>query len=426
MKVLVVGGGGREHALAWRFAGDPEVDAVLVAPGNPGCANVARLAPVDSADAPALAALAERERVHLTVVGPELPLSCGVADVFAQRGLRIFGPTRAAARLETSKAFAKNFMARHGVPTARYRECTSAAAARTVVASGELGFPIVVKADGLAAGKGVVIAADAAAALEAIGEMMEDRRFGDAGSRVVLEECLTGPELSFFAICDGRGAQPCGSAHDHKRALDDDRGPNTGGMGAYAPSPLLDAALQSRIMGEIVDPVVRGMREEGMPYVGFLYAGLMLTCAGPKVIEFNARFGDPEAQVVIPLLEGSLARRLSAAADGSLDPAPVTFCGDKAVGVVLASRGYPAPGPTGLPIRGLDTAEQDERVVVFHSGTRRGEQGEILTAGGRVLTVVGRGASYDEAIDTAYRAVSSISFDGTHYRRDIARRALHA
>lgn len=426
MKVLVVGGGGREHALAWRFARDPDVDAVLVAPGNPGCAQVGRLVAIDAADAPALAALAERERVDLTVVGPELPLSCGVADVFAERGLRIFGPTRAAARLETSKAFAKHFMARHGVPTARFRECASAVAARAVVASGELGFPLVVKADGLAAGKGVVIAADAAAALTAIGEMMEERRFGEAGSRVVLEECLTGPELSFFAICDGRGAQPCGSAHDHKRALDDDRGPNTGGMGAYAPSPLLDAALQSRITREIVEPVVRGLRDEGTPYVGFLYAGLMLTCAGPRVIEFNVRFGDPEAQVVVPLIEGSFARRLAAAADGTLDPASVTFGGDKAVGVVLASRGYPAAGPTGLPIRGLDRAAQDQRVVVFHSGTRRGDDGEILTAGGRVLTVVARGASYDDAIDTAYRAVSSISFDGAHYRRDIGRRALHA
>ena len=426
MKVLVVGGGGREHALAWRFACDPDVDAVLVAPGNPGCAQVGRLAAVDASDAHALAALAERERADLTVVGPELPLSCGVADVFAQRGLRIFGPTRAAARLETSKAFAKSFMARHGVPTARYRECASADAARAVVASGELGFPVVVKADGLAAGKGVVIAADAAAAREAIGEMMEERRFGDAGARVVLEECLSGPELSFFAICDGRVAQPCGSAHDHKRALDDDRGPNTGGMGAYAPSPLLDAALQARIMEEIVEPVVRGLRDEGTPYVGFLYAGLMLTCAGPKVIEFNVRFGDPEAQVVIPLIEGSLARRLAAAAEGTLDPAAVTFGSDKAVGVVLASRGYPAAGPTGLPIAGLERAEQDPRVVVFHSGTRRGGGDEIVTAGGRVLTVVARGPSYDHAIDTVYRAVSLISFDGTHYRRDIGRRALHA
>lgn len=426
MRVLVIGGGGREHALAWRLARDAEVEAVLTAPGNPGCAAVGRVIEADLSDAAALASTAERERIDLTVVGPELPLSCGVADAFAGRGLRIFGPTRAAARLETSKAFAKNVMARHGVPTARYRECATADAARAVVASGELGCPIVVKADGLAAGKGVVIAAGAAEALDAIGAMMETRRFGDAGSRVVLEECLSGPEVSFFALCDGRRAQPIGSAHDHKRALDEDRGPNTGGMGAFAPSPILDAALQAQIMREIVEPVLDGLRQEGTPYVGFLYVGLMLTCSGPKVIEFNVRFGDPEAQVVIPLLEGSLARRLAAAADGSLDSAPVTFRAEKAVGVVLASQGYPAAGPTGVRVRGIDAAEQGDGVLVFHSGTRRGSGGEILTAGGRVLTVVGRGATYEDAIERAYGAVSLISFDGAHYRRDIGRRALHA
>ena len=426
MRVLVIGGGGREHALAWRLARDVDVEAVLVAPGNPGCAAVGRVIDADVSDPSALASTAERERIDLTVVGPELPLSCGVADVFAERGLRIFGPTRAAARLETSKAFAKNFMARHGVPTARYRDCATAGAARAVVASGELGFPIVVKADGLAAGKGVVIAPDAAAAFDAIAGMMETRRFGDAGSRVVLEECLSGPEVSFFALCDGRGAQPIGSAHDHKRALDDDLGPNTGGMGAFAPSPVLDEALQAQILREIVEPVLDGLRRDGSPYVGFLYVGLMLTCSGPKVIEFNVRFGDPEAQVVIPLLEGSMARRLAAAADGLLDSAPVTFRGDKAVGVVLATQGYPAAGPTGVPVRGLDAAEQVDGVLVFHSGTRRGSAGEILTAGGRVLTVVGLGATYEDAIARAYGAVSLISFDGAHYRRDIGRRALHA
>ncbi len=423
MKVLVVGGGGREHALAWKFASERSVSAVLCAPGNAGIAQSARLADVSAGDPEALAALAERESIDLTVVGPELPLDRGVADLFASRGLRIFGPSRAAAQLECSKVFAKAFMARHGIPTARYRACDRASDAHAIVASGELGFPLVVKADGLAAGKGVVVAANRAVADLAVTAAMEDRRFGEAGSRVVLEECLSGPEVSFFAICDGRRAAPLMSAQDHKRVFDGDEGPNTGGMGAFTPSPLVDDAMQQRILREIVSPVVDGLRRDGQEYRGFLYAGLMLTCDGPKVIEFNVRFGDPEAQVVVPMVASDLAPRLAAAADGALDDAPVAFRQERHVGVVLASQGYPAPGPMGLPIRGLEDAARLEDVLVFHAGTaRRGA--DVVTAGGRVLTVVGRAPTFEDAIARAYAGVSKISFDGMQYRRDIGRKAL--
>lgn len=424
MKVLVVGSGGREHALAWKLSREATVSEVLCAPGNAGIAQVAGLVPIAAADVEGLAALAERERIDLTVVGPELPLERGIADVFAQRGLRVFGPSRAAARLECSKVFAKAFMSRHGVPTARYRVCETPDEARQTVAAGELGLPVVVKADGLAAGKGVVVAQDTAQALAAIRDAMEDRQFGDAGSRVVLEECLTGPEVSFFALCDGTRAVPLTTAQDHKRAFDNDDGPNTGGMGAFAPSPLIDAALHDRIVREIIEPVMSGMRADGHPYKGFLYAGLMLTCSGPRVIEFNVRFGDPEAQVVIPMIDDDLAPHLAAAADGGLETAP-RFGSMKHVGVVLASKGYPGSVPAGLPIRGIDEASRLEDVLVFHAGTTTtGPDRPVLTAGGRVLTVVGRGASYQSAIDRAYAAAGCISFDGMHYRRDIGRKAL--
>ena len=318
MNVLVIGGGGREHALTWKLTREAAVRRVLCAPGNPGIARLARTAAVDAGDVEALARLAERERIDLTVVGPELPLDRGLVDLFAARGLRVFGPVRAAAQLECSKAFAKAFMTRHGIPTARYRVCESAAAAHAEIASGALGMPVVVKADGLAAGKGVVVAPDAQTAHDAVSAAMERRAFGAAGARVVLEECLAGPEVSFFAVCDGEVAVPLGTAQDHKRLLDGDRGPNTGGMGAFSPSPLVDPPLQRRIMGTIVEPVLRGMREEGHPYRGFLYVGLMLTDAGPQVIEFNVRLGDPEAQVLLPAVSGEMAPVLAAAADGAL------------------------------------------------------------------------------------------------------------
>ena len=436
MKVLVIGGGAREHALAWKFSREPSVSSVTCAPGNAGIAGLARLAPVSAGDPEALLALAERESIDLTVVGPELPLDRGLVDLFTSHGRLAFGPSRAAAQLECSKVFAKAFMARHGVPTARSRACDRAADAHAVVASGELGLPVVIKADGLAAGKGVVIAEDRESADAAVRAAMEERQFGDAGTRIVIEECLSGPEVSFFALCDGTRAVPIGSAQDHKRIFDDDRGPNTGGMGAFAPSPLMDDGLQARVMREIVEPVVRGLKAEGHEYRGFLYAGLMLTCAGPKVIEFNVRFGDPEAQVVVPMIAGELAPRLEEAARGALSPDPIALRPERHVGVVLASQGYPGSGPHGLPISGIDEAEALDDVLVFHAGTTSepsaahssglADAGRILTAGGRVLTVVGRGATYEDAIARAYAGVSRISFDGMQYRKDIGRKALAA
>jgi phosphoribosylamine---glycine ligase len=419
---MVVGAGGREHALAWKLARESGIDAVFCAPGNVGMRNVAIPIAVDSANPQAVLDFAERERIDLTIVGPELPLDRGIVDLFAQRGRPIFGPSRAAAQLECSKVFAKGFMARHGIPTARYRVCESAQEARTLLARGEFGFPVVVKADGLAAGKGVVIASDRDAADRAVRAAMEERQFGDAGARVVLEECLSGPEVSFFALCDGVRALPLRSAQDHKRIFDDDRGPNTGGMGAFSPSPLLDDALQAQVMREVVDSVLRGLAAEGHPYRGFLYAGLMLTCNGPKVIEFNVRFGDPEAQVVLPAIEGRLAPHLAAAAAGRLYEAPLAFSQDRFVGVVLASQGYPGAGPTGLPIEGLEAAEAIDGVTVFHSGTTE-RDGRVVTAGGRVLTVVGRGNTFDAAIARAYEGVSRIRFEGMQYRRDIGAKA---
>jgi phosphoribosylamine--glycine ligase len=422
MKVLVVGGGGREHALAWKLSRERAVSDVVCAPGNAGIAGVARIEPIAATDIDALASLVERERIDLTVVGGEAPLDRGIVDLFRSRGLHVFGPSRAAAQLECSKVFAKDFMARHGIPTARYRVCSDAGAARAIVESGELGFPIVVKADGLAAGKGVVVARDRAEADAAIHASMEDRQFGDAGSRLVLEECLSGPEVSFFALCDGTRGVPLMSAQDHKRVFDNDEGPNTGGMGAFAPSPLIDDAQRERIMREIIDPVMRGMRADGHEYRGFLYAGLMMTCDGPRVIEFNVRFGDPEAQVVVPMIEDDLAPHLANAAEGRLPDAP-RFSAMKHVGVVLASRGYPASSPSGLAISGIDAAAAMDDVIVFHAGTAAAPSG-VQTAGGRVLTVVARGDSYAAAIERAYAAVAKISFDGMHYRRDIGRKAL--
>jgi phosphoribosylamine--glycine ligase len=422
MRILVVGGGAREHAFAWKLSAEPDVTDVLCAPGNPGIASCARClkAPGDAPDA--LAAIAEREQVDLTVVGPELPLSLGLADIFATRGLRVFGPTRRAAALESSKAFAKAFMARHGVPTARFRNCNSAAEALAVLDSGELGLPVVLKADGLAAGKGVVIAEDAASAREAVQAVMVDRRFGDAGAQIVVEEFLDGVEASYFVVADGERFVPFSSAQDHKRIFDDDRGPNTGGMGAFAPSPLITASIEQQILDEIVIPVLNGMVAEGCPFRGFLYVGLMLTATGPKVIEFNVRFGDPEAEVIVPMLDQDLSSLLLSATNGEL-PTAVRFRSTPHVGVVLAAGGYPDAPITGQAITGVDEAARVEGARVFHAGTSL-RDGQLVTSGGRVLTVVGCGATYADAIDTAYRAASMIHFDGMQMRRDIGRKAL--
>ncbi len=423
MRVLVLGSGAREHALVARLASERDVAEIVAAPGNPGMAQLARIAPIDLTDLDAVESLAEREQIDFTIVGPELPLSLGIADRFIDAGRLLFGPTAAAARLESSKAFAKAFMARHGIPTARFRICESYDEALASVRRDEFGLPVVLKADGLAAGKGVVIAEDRAAAEGAIGDAMRARKFGAAGDRLVIEECLVGPEVSFFAICDGARAVPIGTAQDHKRIFDDDRGPNTGGMGAFAPSPLVDAALEARIMREIVEPVVGGMAAEGHPFRGFLFVGLMLTPDGPKVIEFNARLGDPETQVILPLIDQPLLPLLVAGATGSLRVAPVRIGSDRVAGVVLASRGYPESSESGRPIEGIEQAEGIPGVAVYHAGTARRDR-QLVTAGGRVLTVVGRGADFTEAVARAYTGVLQIRFEGMQYRRDIGRRAL--
>jgi phosphoribosylamine--glycine ligase len=421
MRVLVLGSGAREHALAARLSVEPDADDIVCAPGNPGMAAICRTAEAALADPAGLLQLAVRERSDLTIVGPELPLSLGVADRFATDGRLLFGPSRAAARLESSKAFAKAFMKRHGVPTARFRTCESADQALAVVRSGEFGYPVVLKADGLAAGKGVVIADDQPTAERAVVTAMSEHRFGAAGDRLVVEECMSGSEVSFFALSDGVRALPFGSAQDHKRVFDDDRGPNTGGMGAFAPSVLLDAALEARIMREIVEPVISGMAEEEYPFRGFLYVGLMLTVDGPKVIEFNVRLGDPEAQVILPLIDEPLLPLIVAAAEGRLRQPSCRPGRDKLVGVVIASRGYPESSESGQPIHG--TREAGPVSQVFHAGTALRE-GALVTAGGRVLTVVGRGIRFDEAIARAYEGVSKIHFEGMQYRRDIGKKAL--
>ena len=422
MKILVVGGGAREHALAWKLGREPGVTDVLCAPGNAGTGAGAGRS-LDVSDPAAILALAETEAIDLTVVGPELPLALGVRDLFASQGRLLFGPSRAGAQLESSKAFAKDFMRRHGVPTARFRVCDTVGDALEAVSGGEFGFPVVVKADGLAAGKGVTVAPDRAPAERAVRDAMVDGRFGSAGHRVVVEECLVGQEVSFFAICDGRKAVALPTAQDHKRAFDGDKGPNTGGMGAFAPSPLVTPDIEARIRREVVEPVLEGFAAQGDPYYGFLYVGLMLTADGPRVIEFNVRLGDPEAQVVLPMVSEDLAPVFAAAARGALETSRLGWTGDPHVGVVLASGGYPGSYETGAPIDGLDTAAGLDGVLVFHAGTGD-RDGSVVTTGGRVLTVVGRGADVAQAIDRAYAAEACITFARKQVRTDIGRKAL--
>jgi phosphoribosylamine--glycine ligase len=419
VRILVIGSGAREHALAAKLTAEPAVSLVLCAPGNAGIARTIRTEPLDVLDTAAVVRLVERERIDLTVVGPEAPLANGLVDRFQQDGRAIFGPTRAAAQLETSKAFAKDFMRRHNVPTAGYRVCTSADEALRSIRSGEFGDALVVKADGLAAGKGVVVATDRAMAEAAVNAAMVDKAFGAAGASIVLEEMLTGPEVSFFVVARGEQYVPLLSAQDHKRIFDDDRGPNTGGMGAFSPSPLMTEALQARVEREIVRPVLKGMAAEGHPFSGFLYCGLMITADGPKVIEFNVRFGDPEAQVVVPLLTQPLHELLTAA-----KPQAPSATAQVAVGVVLAADGYPGDVRTGDAIHGLDDVARDcPDVQLRYAGVK--QQGDqLVTAGGRVLTVVATAPSFEIAITRAYEAASKIKFDGMQYRRDIGRKAF--
>lgn len=418
LKTLIIGSGGREHALAWKLAQSPRVGQIFVAPGNAGTARVGTNVAIGAEDAPALAAFARENGVGLTVIGPEAPLAAGMVDAFQAAGLRVFGPTRAAAQLEASKAFAKAFMQELGIPTAQAQTFTEFETAVTALHNMPHENGVVIKASGLAAGKGVIVCDTVAEAEAALREMMLDRTFGAAGDQVLIEERLTGPELSLLAFCDGETAVPLPPARDHKRAYDGDAGPNTGGMGVYAPPLDVDAALVQQVMETVIRPTVRGMAQRGAPYVGVLYAGLMLTPQGPKVLEFNCRFGDPETQVILPLLAGDLAEIMLACIDGALTPEMVRVKPGAAATVVMASPGYPGEYPKGLPISGLDDAPAD--VVVFHAGTAvAGNQ--TITSGGRVLAVSAVGDDLETAVARAYAGVETIHFEGAHYRRDIGR-----
>lgn len=428
MKLLVIGAGGREHALAWKLAQSPRVDEVLVAPGNAGTAREGKCRNVDvrATDIDALLALAEREGVALTVVGPEQPLVAGVVDAFRARGHRIFGPTAAAAQLEGSKAYAKDFLARHGIPTAFYTVHTDVDAALAYVRDKSAesgGAPIVVKADGLAAGKGVIVATTLAEAETAVRDMLEGNAFGDAGARVVIEEFLDGEEASFISMVDGAHALPMATSQDHKRVGDGDTGPNTGGMGAYSPAPVVTPEVHARVMREVVEPTVRGMAADGVPFTGFLYAGLMIDASGaPKVIEFNVRFGDPETQPVMLRLRSDLVDLVDAAIDGRLDRAEADWDLRPSLGVVMAAEGYPGTPRTGDAITGLDAPGADG-TKVFHAGTRLGGA-QAVTAGGRVLCVCALGGSVADAQARAYAEVAGIAWPGEFHRHDIGWRAI--
>lgn len=421
MKIMVIGGGGREHALVWAARRSPRVREVLAAPGSAGMAREATCLPINADDLVGLVGIAEQERPDLVLVGPELPLTLGVVDRLKAAGIPAFGPVAACARLEGSKHFAKQFMEKYRIPTARSVTVDSLAAAEAAL--GRFTLPVVVKADGLAAGKGVTVAATRDEALGALRQIFEARVFGAAGDRVVLEEFLAGEEASVLALCDGRTAIPLLPAQDHKRIFDQDQGPNTGGMGAYAPAPAVTPEILKRVQCEILDPVIAGMRAEGTPYQGVLYAGLMLTADGPKVIEFNCRFGDPETQAVLPLLASDLVELAQACVDGALDQHPVSWKPGAAVCVVLAAPGYPGSYPKDLPITGLTEAELIPEITVWHAGTGW-QDGRWVTQGGRVLNVVARAETLDQAVNRVYQAVSRIQFKGAHYRRDIAQRAL--
>ena len=424
LNVLVIGGGGREHALAWKLAHSPSVARVFVAPGNAGTARDPQLTNVDISDKDALLAWAQAQGIDLTVVGPEAPLAAGVVDTFRAHGMAIFGPTQAAAQLESSKAFSKAFMKRHGIPTADYETFTDAQAAHDYVNA--KGAPIVIKADGLAAGKGVVVAMSLAEAHEAIDFMLLDNRLGvthnAGGARVVIEEFLTGEEASFIVLCDGQSALPLATSQDHKRLLDGDQGPNTGGMGAYSPAPVVTPEIHRRAMQEVIEPTLRGMAADGIRYTGFLYAGLMITPDGRiKTLEFNCRMGDPETQPIMMRLRSDLAQVLLAGANGQLNGLSLDWDERVALGVVLAAHGYPLSPRKGDAITGLP--QDNAQTMVFHAGTQS-VNGQVLTAGGRVLCVTTLAASVAQAREQAQAVIDGIAFDGMQHRRDIGHRAL--
>jgi phosphoribosylamine--glycine ligase len=421
LKLLVIGSGGREHAVAWRLARSPKVSRVYVAPGNAGTAREDGLYNVDITAIPDLVKFAQDEAIEVTVVGPEGPLAAGVVDAFRAAGLKIFGPTRAAAQLEASKDFAKRFMQRHGIPTARYETFTDAAAAHAYIE--RHGAPIVVKADGLAAGKGVVVAATPAEAHQAIDGMLAGNQLGDAGHRVVIEEFMDGEEASFIVMVDGKNVLPLASSQDHKRIFDGDQGPNTGGMGAYSPAPVVTPEVHNRVMRDIVMPTVKGMAADGVPYLGFLYAGLMIDAQGdPRVVEFNCRLGDPEAQPIFLRLKSDFLELVEHALAGTLNEAEAQWDRRAALGVVLAAAGYPDAPRKGDEIRGLPKDEEDFHV--FHSGTAS-DGGKVVTNGGRVLCVTALGDKVKIAAERAYQVADKIRFDGMHFRTDIGHRAFN-
>jgi phosphoribosylamine--glycine ligase len=428
MRVLVVGGGGREHALCWKLAQSPQLSRLYCAPGNPGIGEIAERVPIAVEQISRLADFAAERQIDLTVVGPEVPLALGLADELAARGLAVFGPSRLAAELEGSKVFAKLFMARHGIPTARFALAHSPDEARAAQAT--FGFPVVVKADGLAAGKGVFLPADRAEFEQALAAIFAERRFGEAGDRVVIEEYLPGEEVSFMGLSDGERVLPLATAKDYKRIGDGDSGPNTGGMGCHSPSGALSAEQAAEVVERVLQPTVAGMAAEGRRFVGVVYAGLMITPQGPQVLEFNARFGDPEAQVLMMRLEDDLLPVLAAGASGKFERERLTFRPEAAAAIVLASPGYPDRPATGEPIRGLDRAEALPGVRIFHAGTATreaadsGESPVLVSAGGRVLNVCALGHDLSAALDRAYAAVPAIDWPGKVFRRDIGRRVL--
>lgn len=421
MKVMLVGSGGREHTLGWKLSQSPEVSDLVFAPGNGGMSSLGECVKADVTDTNALADIAMSRGVGLTVVGPEAPLVDGLVDGFVERGLRVFGPVKAAARLEGSKEFAKSLMERGGVATGQARFFDSFDAAKAYV-EGQ-GAPIVVKADGLAAGKGVIIATTVDEAVQALKRCMVTKEFGPSGDGVLVEEFMEGPEVSILSLCDGAFAMHMVPSQDHKRAYDNDEGPNTGGMGAYSPVPILDEATGRYIEKSVMEATLGAMAAQEVPYRGVLYGGLMLTADGPKVLEFNVRFGDPETQAVLPRLSSDLLPALEATIDGGVTGVPMEWSPECCVCVVIASGGYPGKYVTGIPIKGLKSASADSKVEVFHAGTRL-DDGEVLTAGGRVLNVVALGPDFAEARGLAYEAVGMISFEGMHYRTDIGRRVV--
>lgn len=423
MRVLVAGSGGREDALAWKLAQSPHTAEIFCAPGNPGSARWAKNVPIKADDVDGLTDFAVEQRIDLTLIGPEVPLAAGVADRLESVGCAVVGPCLKAARLEGSKVFAKEFMTRHGIPTAEYRIHEDAGAALQDIRDNRFGFPVVVKADGLAAGKGVYICRTETEGVRAITEIMVERRFGEAGNRIILEECLQGEETSFMVFSDGDAIIPMVPSQDHKAVYDRDQGPNTGGMGAYAWPGLLTSELRQEILEDIIRPTVAGMAEEGRPYRGILYAGLMLTAQGPRVLEFNVRLGDPEAQVVLPSLKSDLVEIGEAVARGTLGQLSVSWETGAVTCVVLASHGYPGAFEKGHRIEGIESAQTLPDTIIFHSGTDLNND-QLVTSGGRVLGVTARGASLTEAVDRCYRAVDRIRFRDMHYRKDIAAKGL--